>query len=185
MIAKKADGDIQKFYSLLDSDLELLSRQLLKRMEYQGSFKASEFPFLFGNNLYMDSENLNSNDTIQDVIKRGSLSIGFIGLAETLILLTGKHHGESEDSQKLGLEIVTHMRNYTDKMKEKTKLNFSLLATPAEGYSGKSIKAFIKKFGELDESFPEIKDNSFFTNSSHVPVWHNISAKKKIEIETP
>lgn len=184
MIAAKSEGDLDEFYKLLNDDLELLARQLYKRMEYQGSFKAKEFPFLY-NGLYKGADKLKPDDLLFETLKSGSLSIGFVGLAETLILLTGKHHGEDDNAQKLGLEIIKFMRDFTDKKKDETKLNYSLLATPAEGYAGKSLKAFVAKYGETEKSIPQIGDNTFFTNSFHVPVWYKISHKKKIEIEAP
>lgn len=177
----RAKGDINKFYKLLDEKLDLVHRQLLQRMKIQGSFRVKNFPFLMGQGLWLGSEKLNPEDTLEEVVKEGTLSIGFIGLAETLVALIGHHHGESEEAQKLGLEIIKHMRDYTDKLSEETKLNWSLLATPAEGLSGRFVKMDRKRFGVI----PGVTDKDWYTNSSHVPVEFEISAADKIRIEAP
>lgn len=174
-------SSVEDFYRRLDEYVELASKQLLDRLAYQKSRVASSFKMLFGEQLWAGSEGMDMSAQIGDVLDSGSLSVGFIGLAETLILLTGKHHGESDESQKLGLEIIAHMRSIMDEKSKEYKMNFSLLATPAESYSGKSIAKFRAKFGEVDG----ITDYDFFTNSNHVPVYYDISAKRKIEIEAP
>lgn len=174
-------NDVEDFFVNLDQYLELASKQLLERLEYQKTRLASSFKMLYGEGLWAGSEELDINSQIGDVLDSGSLSVGFIGLAETLKILVGKHHGESEESQQLGLKIIGHMRDVMDSKAKEYKLNFSLLATPAESYSGKSIAKFRNKFGEVEG----VTDYDFFTNSNHVPVYHDISAKKKIEIEAP
>lgn len=174
-------GDRKVFYNLLEKTLKLVSDQLLERLEVQSRKKVYNFPFLMGQGIWLDSEKLKWDDEVREVIKHGTLSIGFIGLAETLISLTGKHHGESEDAQKLGLEIISYMRKYCDDMAGSTGLNFSLLATPAEGLSGRFIKIDRKKFGKIRG----VTDKEYYTNSFHVPVYYQISAFDKIRIEAP
>ena len=132
-----------------------------------------------GEGVWIDSEKLNSNDEIREVLKHGTLSVGFIGLAECLKALIGMHHGESEVAQNLGLDIISHMRHRMDEKKKKMKLNFTLLATPAEGLSGRFLKLDQKRFGILEG----ITDREYYTNSFHVPVYYPISAFKKIKIE--
>lgn len=174
-------GDIKTFYHLLDERLNLVKEQLLFRFEIQCRKTVKNYPFLMGQGVWIDSERLYTNDSVRDVLKHGTLSIGFIGLAECLVALCGKHHGESETAQKLGLEIIKHMRNFTDNLCEETGLNWSVLATPAEGLSGRFVKLDKKLFGTL----PGITDKDWYTNSFHVPVEYNISAFKKIKIEGP
>ena len=174
-------GDRKQFYKLLDSTLEMIADQLLERLEVQSRKKVYNFPFLMGQGLWLDSEKLKWDDEIREIIKHGTLSIGFIGLAETLIYLTGKHQGQSVESQEFGLEIVTRLRTFCDEMCRKTGLNFSLLATPAEGLSGRFVKIDKKKFGKI----PGVTDKDYYTNSFHVPVYFPISAFDKIRIEAP
>ncbi len=174
-------GSVDAFYQQLDYYLELASRQLLDRYEYQKTRLVSSFKVLYGEGLWAGGDELDIDGQVGDVLNTGSLSVGFIGLAETLKLLIGEHHGESEKAQQLGLEIITYMRSYMDDKAAKHQLNFSLLATPAESYSGKSIAKFRAKFGDVKG----ITDYDFFTNSNHVPVYHEISVKQKIEIEAP
>ncbi len=176
MLAQESK-DIEDFYKVLDSYLDLAVKQLLDRYEYQKSRDVSSFKLLYSG-VWKDET---GEKNVGERLRTGSLSVGYIGLAETLKILTGKHHGESDESQKLGLEIIGHMRDRMDKEAEDTKLNFSLLATPAESYSGKSIKKFEAKFGKIDG----ITDYDFFTNSNHVPVYYNISAEDKIKKEAP
>ena len=176
-----AKGDMDVFYKTLDKRLALCCRQLLHRFEIQKKKTVKNYPFLMGQGIWIDSENLNINDQVGEVLKNGTLSIGFIGLAETLVALTGKHHGESEESRKLGLEIITHMRKYLDEESEKTGLNFTLLATPAEGLSGRFVRIDQKRFGKI----PGVTDREYYTNSFHVPVYYPISAFEKIRIEAP
>lgn len=134
-----------------------------------------------GQGIWLDSDKLKFDDEVSEVIKHGTLSIGFIGLAETLKVLTGKHHGESKESQQLGLEIISHMRKRCDEASQKYKLNITLLATPAEGLSGRFVKIDKKKFGIIEG----VTDQEFYTNSFHVPVYYKISAFEKLNIEAP
>ncbi|MFI3206188.1 MAG: anaerobic ribonucleoside triphosphate reductase [Clostridia bacterium] len=180
-IGIEAKGDLKKFYEILDSRFELVEEQLLHRFKIQCSKKVYNYPFLMGQGVWIDSEKLDKNDSIAEVIKHGTLSIGFIGLAETLVALTGKHHGESDESYALGLEIVTYMRKKLDDMAEQTKLNWSLLATPAEGLSGRFVRIDKSKFGIIKG----VNDRDYYTNSFHVPVYYNINAYKKIKKEAP
>lgn len=180
-LAIKAAGDLGVFYRGLDSMLKLVSDQLLERFEVQCRKKVKNYPFLMGQGVWIDSEKLGWDDEVREVIKHGTLSIGFIGLAEALVALTGKHHGESSDSQRLGLDIIGRMRAFCDAEAERTKLNFSLLATPAEGLSGRFVRIDRKKFGPL----PGITDRDYYTNSFHVPVHYGIRALNKIELEAP
>jgi ribonucleoside-triphosphate reductase len=180
-LAIEAKGDISKFYEGLDQFIELVIRQLLHRFKIQCTKKGRNYPFLMGQNIWINSDHIGPDDSIAEVLKHGSLSMGFIGLAETLKALTGKHHGESEESQKLGLEIIGYMRKRMDDEAEKTGLNFSLLATPAEGLSGRFVKIDQKLYGTI----PGVTDRDYYTNSFHVPVYFPIKAHKKIAIEAP
>lgn len=180
-LAINAHGDIDKFFTSLDDMMTLVVNQLLDRFKIQCAKTVKNYPFLMGQGVWIDSEKLSVNDTLESVLKHGTLAIGFIGLAECLIALTGKHHGESEESQELGLKIVKHMRERTDAESKKHKLNFGLLATPAEGLSGRFVNIDKKIFGEIKG----VTDKDYYTNSFHVPVYHNISAAKKIDIEAP
>lgn len=177
----EAKGDIKKFYELLDERIELCVEQLLHRFKIQCSKKAYNYPFLMGQGVWIGSDNLDRNDSVAEVLKHGTLSVGFIGLAETLVALTGKHHGESEESYKLGLEIITYMRKRMDKLSEETGLNFTLLATPAEGLSGTFTRSDKKKYGIIKG----VTDRDYYTNSFHVPVYYPISAFDKIQKEAP
>lgn len=174
-------GDINLFYKNLDEKIDIVINQLLERFELQAQKKVRNFPFLMGQGVWIDSDKLSEDDEIRDVIKHGTLTAGFIGLAECLKSLTGYHHGESEESQKLGLEIIGHMRKRMDEATEKYGLNFSLIATPAEGLSGKFVKLDAEKFGKI----PGITDRDYYTNSFHIPVYYNISAWDKIKLEAP
>ena len=174
-------GNWEGFYADLDKYMELVKDQLLERYQLQCKQRVKNFKFLMGQHVWLDSEKLSRNDTLESVLKHGSLSIGFIGLAETLKVMTGFHHGESEEAQKKGLEIVKYMRDYCDKMTEQYKLNFTLLATPAEGLSGRFTKLDRAKFGDI----PGITDKGFYTNSCHVPVEYPCSAFHKIQVEAP
>ena len=177
----EAHGDLDKFYKSLDRTMDIVFDQLYQRLLIQSRKHVRNYPFLMGQGVWIDSEKLSENDSVAEVLKHGSLSTGFIGLAETLVALTGKHHGESEESQKLGLEIITHMREKADAKSRETGLNFTLLATPAEGLSGRFISIDKKRYGEI----PGITDKDFYTNSFHVPVYYNISAFRKIKLEAP
>ena len=180
-LGERKEADWDGFYHELDEKLDLVKDELLERFEFQANQHVRNFPFLMGQGNWFGSEKLGPNDTLRDVIKHGTLSIGFIGLAETLVAMTGKHHGEDEDARDLGLDIVTHMREKCDSYCKKYKLNFSLLATPAEGIAGRFTKIDRKEFGKIKG----VTDRDFYTNSFHVPVYYPISAFDKIEIEAP
>lgn len=176
-----AGGDRDLFYRLLDQRMELVAEQLMERLEVQSRKHVYNFPFLMGQGLWIDSEKLGHEDEIREVIKHGTLSIGFIGLAEALVAMTGRHHAESAESQEFGLEIIRHMREFCDSKCHQTGLNFSLLATPAEGLSGRFLRFDRKRFGKL----PGITDKDYYTNSFHVPVQFEINAFDKIRLEAP
>ncbi|MBQ2695540.1 anaerobic ribonucleoside triphosphate reductase [Candidatus Saccharibacteria bacterium] len=180
-LGERKEADWEGFYRELDEKLDLVKDELLARFEFQANQHVRNFPFLMGQGNWFGSEKLGPNDTLRDVIKHGTLSIGFIGLAETLVAMVGKHHGEDEDARELGLDIITHMREKCDAYCKKYKLNFSLLATPAEGIAGRFTKIDRKEFGVI----PGVTDRDFYTNSFHVPVYYPISAFEKIEIEAP
>ena len=180
-IALEADHDEAAFYKRLDEMLELVAQQLLDRFEIQAQKHVYNFPFLMGQGVWLDSDKLHISDTIREVLKHGTLSIGFIGLAETLTALYGHHHGESAEMEAKGIDIVRHMREFCDRKSQAMKMNFTLLATPAEGLSGKFIRQDQKRFGKL----PGITDREYYTNSFHIPVWYPISAYDKIRLEAP
>lgn len=171
---------IDSFFKKLDNMLELTARQLCDRFDFQKTAKVKQFPLLMSK-LWNGSSELKPNDTIESVINQGTLGIGFIGLAECLVALTGKHHGESEESQKLGIKIVSYMRSKANEFSERYSHNFSVLATPAEGLSGKFTKKDRKTFGVI----PGVTDKDYYTNSNHVPVWYKCSPKHKAEVEAP
>ena len=173
--------DLDGFYKELEEKLDLVKDQLLERFEVQCNKKVYNFPFLIGQGLWMDSEKLKPDDKLRKVLKHGTLTIGFIGLAECLKALIGKHHGESDEAQKLGLEIIGFMRKKVDEYSKEYNLNFSLIATPAEGLSGKFVELDKAIYGKLKG----ITDREYYTNSFHVPVYYHISAAKKIELEAP
>lgn len=177
----EAHGDIDKFYKDLDAMIDLVIAQLHHRFQIQCSKHVINYPFLMGEGVWIDSEKLKPTDSVAEVLKHGTLTVGFIGLAECLKALIGQHHGESEEAQKLGLEIIAHMRKRMDEEAQRTKLNFSLIATPAEGLSGRFVRIDKKKYGEI----PGVTDRDYYTNSFHVPVYYNISAFKKIRLEAP
>ena len=177
--AEKADMD--GFFTELEQLCDLVKDQLLERYKLQARKKVKNFPFLMGAGVWQDSEKLNPEDTLEKVLKHGTLTIGFIGLSECLIALTGKHHGESPISQELGLLIIKFMREKCDSYCEKYKMNFSLIATPAEGLSGRFIKIDRERFGVI----PRITDKEYYTNSNHVDVKYPISVKEKLAIEAP
>lgn len=180
-LAIKSKGDIEQFYRCLDEKIDLCADQLLHRFKIQCAKTVRNSPFLMGEGVWLDSENLKPDDTVGEVLKHGTLTVGFIGLAETLTALVGKHHGESEESEKLGLEIVKHMRERLDDITNKTHLNFSLIATPAEGLSGRFVKMDKKRFGVIEG----VTDKDYYTNSFHIPVGYEISAFEKIKKEAP
>lgn len=172
-------ADIKGFYEELDELLDLCKDQLLERYEIQCNKRVYNFPFLMGQGVWMDSDKLKPNDKVKKVLKHGTLSIGFIGLAECLKALTGKHHGEDEKSQKLGIEIVKHMREKCDEYSKKYNLNFTCLATPAEGLSGR----FVNIDRDIYGSIPGVTDRAYYTNSFHVPVYYDITIARKLELE--
>ena len=174
-------ADMASFYEELDGLMELVRDQLLERFEIQCKKHIYNFPFLLGQGVWLDSEKLKNGDRIRRVLKHGTLSIGFIGLAECLKALIGEHHGESKKAQKLGLEIISHMRAKCDEFAEKYNLNFTLLATPAEGLSGRFVNIDKAIYGKIKG----ITDRAYYTNSFHVPVYYKIKIKDKIETEAP
>jgi len=180
-ITYKAIPDIDGFFDELGELMDLVKDQLLERFKYQARKKVKNFPFLMGEGVWFDSEKLDYNDTLEDVLKHGTLTIGFIGLAECLVGLIGEHHGESEIAQQLGLEIIQYMRSKVDKYTEEYGLNFSLIATPAEGLAGRFTKLDKEIYGEIEG----ITDREYYTNSFHVPVYYPITIHEKIKIEAP
>lgn len=179
--AKNGATDIEGFFDDLDSKVDLLIDQLMERLQVQQTKKVKNFPFLMGQGVWIDSDKLSWEDSVSEIIKHGTLTVGFIGLAECLKALIGKHHGESEEAQELGLRIVRFMRDKLDASSQKYKLNFSLIATPAEGLSGRFTRLDKEMFGEIEE----INNRDYYTNSFHVPVYHEISAFDKVKLEAP
>ena len=180
-IAILANKNIDWFFSELDRKIDLVVEQLLERFEIQAKKKVHNYPFLMGEGVWIDSEKLNYDDEVREVLKHGTLSVGFIGLAEALKALLGVHHGESEIAQNLGLDIIGHMRKRMDDLSAETHLNFSLLATPAEGLSGRFVRMDRERFGSIEG----VTDREYYTNSYHIPVYYPISAYKKIQLEAP
>ncbi|WP_121763557.1 anaerobic ribonucleoside triphosphate reductase [Helicobacter burdigaliensis] len=177
----EAKGNLELFYKFLEEKLELVYEQLLHRYKIQSQKRVKNFPFLMGEHIWLDSEKLGFEDTLDKVIAHGTLTIGYIGLAETLKALIGVHHGESEEARRLGLEIIGFMREFVDKKAMQDKLNFSLIATPAEGLSGRFLRLDREKYGILEG----ITDKDYYTNSFHIPVGFKISIFEKIKIEAP
>ncbi len=180
-IAIKANGSTQFFFEELDRQMDLVFEQLDERFVIQSHKKVYNYPFLMGEGVWLDSEKLDWNDEVGEVLRHGTLTVGFIGLAETLKCLTGKHHGESELSQNLGLEIIGHMRQRCDERSRKKRMNYTLIATPAEGLSGRFVRIDREKYGKIDG----VTDREYYTNSFHVPVYFPISAYDKIRLEAP
>ena len=180
-IAIRSHGDLDWFFEDLDRKIDLVIDQLLDRFRIQCGKRVRNYPFLMGEGVWMDSEKLGPDDEVGEVLKHGTLTLGFIGLAECLKALIGVHHGESDEAQNLGLEIVGHMRQRMDEATEKYHLNFSLIATPAEGLSGRFVKIDREKYGKI----PGVTDRDYYTNSFHVPVYYPISAFEKIAREAP
>ncbi|EAI4429259.1 anaerobic ribonucleoside triphosphate reductase [Campylobacter lari] len=180
-LAIEAKGNLELFYSLLKEKLELVYEQLLHRYKIQSLKKVKNFPFLMGEGIWIDSDTLKENDSVEKIIAHGTLAIGYIGLCESLIALIGSHHGQSQEARDLGLQIVRFMREFVDEKARVNKLNFSLIATPAEGLSGRFLKLDQKKYGILKG----ITDKDFYTNSFHIPVDFPISIYEKIQIEAP
>ncbi len=180
-IAILSKGDIDGFFEDLDRKIDLVIDQLLARLRIQSQKKVRNYPFLMGQGVWIDSEKLGPDDSVGEVLKHGSLTCGFIGLAETLKALIGVHHGESDEAQELGLKIVSHMRERMDQAAQQYHLNFTLIATPAEGLSGRFVRMDRARFGEI----PGVTDREYYTNSFHVPVYYPISAFEKIRREAP
>ncbi len=174
-----AKADMVGFYEELDNIMDLIKDQLLERYEIQGQKRVYNFPFLMGQGIWIDSDKLKPHDKVKKVLKHGSLSIGFIGLAECLKALIGEHHGESKAAEKLGVEIIKHMRERCDMYAEKHNLNFTCLATPAEGLSGRFINIDKAVYGKIKG----VTDRDYYTNSFHVPVYQKISFAEKLRIE--
>ncbi len=180
-IAIRSKGNVDVFFKNLDRMLELVHRQLKDRFEIQCMKHPINYPFLMGQGIWLGTEQLGPMNDIREALKHGTLTVGFIGLAETLVALIGKHHGESDEAQELGLEIIRHMREYTDAWSKEENMNYSLIATPAEGLSGRFVKLDRKLFGVI----PGVTDKEYYTNSSHIPVGYKISAFDKIDKEAP
>ncbi len=180
-LAILAKGDRQKFFEGLDDQLDLCFEQIMARYEIQAKKHVRNFPFLMGQHVWLDSDKLSWDDEIREVIKHGTLSIGFIGLAETLTALMGEHHAQSDAARKMGLDIIGHMRERIDAEAQRTHMNFTLLATPAEGLSGRFVRIDKKRFGCISG----VTDKDYYTNSFHVPVGFPISAFDKIALEAP
>lgn len=180
-LAIENKGNINAFFVALKNRVNLVFGQLLERFEYQAMRKVLNFPFLMGEGIWMDSEKLDYNDSIKEVMKHGTLGVGFIGLAECLVALIGKHHGESKEAQELGLKIVRTMREMCDEQSKETKLNFSLIGSPAEGLSGRFLRIDRKLYGVI----PGVTDREYYTNSNHIPVYYPISVVNKIKLEAP
>lgn len=178
---QREKADMKGFFDELDELIELVKDQLLERFEIQCNKRVYNFPFLLGQGVWLDSEKLKNGDRLRKVLKHGTLSIGFIGLAECLKALTGEHHGESAEAQKLGLKIIGRIRQRCDEYSEKYNLNFTCLATPAEGLSGRFVNIDKAIYGKIKG----VTDRSYYTNSFHVPVYYGITIKKKIELEAP
>lgn len=180
-LAIEAKGDLKKFYTGLDEITELVFRQLLHRFKIQCAKKGRNYPFLIGQGVWLDSEKIGPDDNVAEILKHGTLSMGFIGLAECLKALIGKHHGESDQAQKLGLEIIGYMRKRLDEKSKQTGLNFTLLGTPAEGLSGRFVGIDQEIYGKI----PGVTDRAYYTNSFHIPVYYPITAFQKIQLEGP
>ena len=180
-IAMRSHGDIDFFFEDLDRKIDLVIDQLLARFKIQCQKKVRNYPFLMGEGVWIDSEKLDPDDSVAEVLKHGTLTCGFIGLAECLKALLGVHHGESEEAQNLGLEIVKHMRDRMDQASQEYHLNFSLIATPAEGLAGRFVKIDRERYGLIEG----VTDREYYTNSFHVPVYFPIGAFEKIRREAP
>ncbi len=180
-LAIRAEGDIETFFNLLEEKIVLIADQLMERYRVQAGKKVKNYPFLMGQGVWLDSDKLGPEDTVGEVLRHGTLTLGFIGLAECLKALTGKHHGESAEAQELGLRIVRYMRRRMDEYTEETGFNYTLIATPAEGLSGRFVKIDRKKYGVIEG----VTDREYYTNSFHVPVYYPISAFEKIRLEAP
>ena len=180
-LAILAKGDEKAFYESLDKMMDLVARQLMDRYHIQAAKHVYNYPFLMGQGVWLDSDKLGPNDEVGEVLKHGSLSIGFIGLAETLVSLYGHHHGEGKEYWDKGYAIIKHMRDFADKRAAETHMNYGILATPAEGLSGRFTRMDQKRFGTI----PGVTDREDYTNSFHIPVWYPIKAYDKIQLEAP
>ena len=180
-IGIKAHGDIDWFFEELERKVDLCIDQLMERYKIQASKKVKNYPFLMGQGIWLDSDKLKPEDSVAEVLKHGTLTVGFIGLAECLKALIGSHHGETPEAQSLGLEIIGFMRKKMDEATEKTGFNYSLIATPAEGLSGRFVRIDRAKYGVIEG----VTDRDYYTNSFHIPVYFNISAFDKIRLEAP
>lgn len=180
-LAIESKGEIMIFFDLLRKMLDKTMMQLLDRYEIQASRIARNFPFLMGEGVWMDSDKLSPDDEVREVLKHGTLSIGFCGLAECLVALIGEHHGESQNAQKLGLKIVSYIRDYCDRKSQELGMNVTCLATPAESLAGRLLRADKAKYGVIKG----VTDREYYTNSFHVPVYYNLPAMQKIDIEAP
>ena len=177
----EAHGNVERFFEMLDEKIDLVIDQLKERFEIQANKRVYNYPFLMGQHVWLDSEKLKNTDKVREVLKHGTLTLGFIGLAECLKALIGKHHGESEEARELGLKIISHMRDRMNEQSQKDGLNFTLIATPAEGLAGRFVKIDKKRYGIIEG----VTDREYYTNSFHVPVYYKISAFNKIKIEAP
>lgn len=180
-LAIESKGEILIFFDILRKMLNKAMEQLLDRYEIQASRVARNFPFLMGEGVWMDSDKLSPDDEVREVLKHGTLSIGFCGLAECLVALIGEHHGESQNAQKLGLKIVSYIRDYCDRKSKELGMNVTCLATPAESLAGRLLRADKAKYGVIKG----VTDREYYTNSFHVPVYYNLPAMQKIDIEAP
>jgi ribonucleoside-triphosphate reductase len=180
-LAIRAKGDVDLFFEMLDQKIDLVCEQLLDRFAIQAKKRVYNMPFLMGQGVWTGSDKLSWDSEVGEILKNGTFSLGFIGLAETLVALIGEHHGQSEKAQNLGLDIIGHMRTRLDALSEETKLNFTLIATPAEGLAGRFVKIDRARYGEI----PHITDRDYYTNGFHIPVHYDINAFKKIELEAP
>ena len=180
-IAIKSNGSIEWFFEELERKLDMVCQQLLDRYKIQAAKKVRNFPFLMGQGIWIGSDKLSIDDEIGEVLKHGTLSVGFIGLAEALVSLVGSHHGETPEAGNLGLDIISYMRTYLDDLSGKKQMNFTLLATPAEGLAGRFIRLDREKFGVI----PGVTDRDYYTNGFHVPVYFPVPACEKIRIEAP
>ncbi|MCM1335256.1 MAG: anaerobic ribonucleoside triphosphate reductase [Bacteroides sp.] len=177
----RAEKDIVRFFEMLEDEMDLVIDQLMYRYKIQSQKRVKNYPFLMGQGIWIDSDKLGPNDCVGEILKHGTLSVGFIGLAECLVALIGEHHGQSARAQELGYKIISRMRARMDEESAKTGMNFSLLATPAEGLSGRFVRIDREKYGEIKG----ITDREYYTNSFHIPVYYHISAFEKIHLEAP
>lgn len=180
-IAIKAHGDIDLFFEELERKVDLCADQLMERYKIQASKKVKNYPFLMGQGIWLDSDKLKPEDSVAEVLKHGTLTVGFIGLAECLKALIGSHHGESPEAQRLGLEIIGFMRKKMDEYTKETGFNYTLIATPAEGLSGRFVRIDRARYGVIEG----VTDRDYYTNSFHIPVYYNINAFDKIKLEAP